>query len=148
MITRHRMQDKTALGELISITKDINRFHKVNIILIAHVIQAEYREVGGKTTVSRSIVTAAKKVAAKIPGYCDEVYHFDIEPGFEVGQGGNYRILTTHTGTDFARTTLPLPAEIKFGNDPLYSKYILPAIKNITSSPDDKPQQTTQFNVT
>lgn len=139
--------EAAALYELISLTKDINRFHKVNIILIAHVIQAEYPQVGGKTTVSRSIITAAKKVAAKIPSLCDEVYHFDIEKGFVEGSGGDYRILTTHTGTDFARTTLPLPETIKFGNNPLYDSYIKKAIDNITSSPDDKPQSVTSFAV-
>ena len=38
------------------------------------------------------IVTAGKKVAAKIPAYCGEVYHFNIKQGFEEGKGGAIHI--------------------------------------------------------
>jgi hypothetical protein len=31
---------------------------------------------------SRTIVTAGKRVAAKIPAYCSEVYHFGIKKEF------------------------------------------------------------------
>jgi len=139
--------EAAALSEMVALTKDIYKFHKVNIILIAHVIQVDYAKPDRTTVVSRSIVTAAKKIAAKIPAYCDEVYHFDIEKGFVEGGGGEYRILTTHTGDDFARTTLPLPAVIKYGNKALYDSYLKPAITNMTQSPDNKPQQTTNFTV-
>jgi hypothetical protein len=37
--------------------------------------------------------------------------------------------LTTHTGDDFARSSLDLPNEIVFGNEPLYDKWIRPAIE-------------------
>lgn len=121
--------ESAALQELIAITKDINQFHKVNIILIAHVVQAEYRNTTNNTThVSRTIVTAGKKVAPKIPAYCGEVYHFNIDKGFVEGQGGSYTLLTEHTGDDFARTGLGLPNKIEFGDKPLYDTWIRPAI--------------------
>lgn len=121
-----------ALQELISLTKDINIHFKVNVILIAHVVQVDYKNtVTGQTHVSRQIVTAAKKTAAKIPGYCTEVYHFNIEGSIDTSQGGKYALLTQHTGDDFARTALPLPEKIVFQNDPLYSKYIRPAIDKL-----------------
>lgn len=129
--------EMAALQEMIALTKDINTYHKCNVILIAHVAQVEYRNVvTNQTHVSRQIVTAAKKTAAKIPGYCTEVYHFNIENSIDVSQGGKYALLTQHTGDDFARTALPLPEKIVFQNDQLYSKYIRPAIdklKNKTS---------------
>lgn len=126
--------ESSALNELIALTKDINKFHKVNIILIAHVVKAEYRDTTKKTThISRQIVTAGKNVAAKIPAYCGEVYHMNIKQGFVQGQGGEYSLLTTHTGDDFARTALPLPNEIVFGDKPLYETWIAPAIKELTS---------------
>ena len=128
--------ESAALAELVALTKDINAFHHVNIILIAHVIQAEYKQEGGKTHMSRTIVTAGKRIAAKIPAYCDEVYHFNIMKGFEAdGSGGKYGLLTEHTGDDFARTALPLPGTIEFGNDPLYEKWILPAINKLKQTP-------------
>ena len=125
--------EAAALQELISLTKDIGKYHKVNIILIAHVIQAEYKSVAGVTHMSRTIVTASKKVAAKIPAYCEEVYHFNIKKSFDADKGGDYALLTTHTGDDFARTSLPLPNEIVFGDQPLYDKWILPAINKLNS---------------
>lgn len=127
--------ESSALQELIALTKDIKKFHKVNIILIAHVIQAEYRNGTNNTThISRTIVTAGKKVAAKIPAYCDEVYHFNLKKGFDANVGGTYEILTSHTGDDFARTTLPLERSIDFGKlpvKPLYNTWILPAINKL-----------------
>jgi len=128
--------ESSALNELIALAKDIHKFHKVNIILIAHVVQAEYKSVTGETHFSRTIVTAGKRVAPKIPAYCGEVYHFNIEKSFDASQGGQYALLTEHTGDDFARTGLPLDKKIIFGNEPLYSKWILPAINKLKQSPD------------
>jgi len=128
--------ESAALNELIALSKDIHQFHKVNVILIAHVVQAEYRSTTNNTThVSRQIVTAGKKVSAKIPAYCGEVYHFNIKKAFEQGAGGDYSLLTTHTGDDFARTALPLDKEIIFGDKPIYDTYIKPAIEKLKDSP-------------
>lgn len=124
--------ESAALQELIALTKDINAYHKVNIILVAHVVKAEYRDTTKKTThISRQIVTAGKNVAAKIPAYCGEVYHFNIKSGMQEGSGGDYTLLTEHTGDDFARSALGLDKEIVFNDKPLYETYIKPAIANM-----------------
>lgn len=123
--------ESSGLTELIAITKDINAYHHCLVILIAHVIQAEYKQLGGKTHMSRSIVTAGKRIAPKIPAYCTEVYHFNIDSGLVEGSGGDYTLLTSHTGDDFARTALPLEAKIKFNDQPLYEKWIEPAIQKM-----------------
>lgn len=121
--------ESAAIQELIALTKDIHSYHKVNIILIAHVVQAEYRNTTNNTThISRQIVTAGKKVSAKIPAYCGEVYHFNIDAGMVVGGQGKYTCLTEHTGDDFARSALGLPTKIEFGDKPLYDTWIKPAI--------------------
>jgi len=133
--------ESAAIQELIALSKDIHAYHKVNIILIAHVIQAEYRNTTNNTThISRQVVTAGKKVAAKIPAYCGEVYHFNIKKGFVEGAGGDYSLLTTHTGDDFARTALEMPTEIVFGDKPLYDTWIKPAIakSKVESVPTSK----------
>ena len=127
--------ESSAIQELIALTKDIHNYHKVNVILIAHVVKAEYRDTTKKTThISRQIVTAGKNVAAKIPAYCGEVYHFNIKQGFVEGSGGDYSLLTTHTGDDFARTALELDKEIVFGDKPIYETYIRPAITKLNST--------------
>jgi hypothetical protein len=124
--------ESAAIGELIAMCKDIKKFHKVNIILIAHVVQAEYRNTTTNTThVSRTIVTAGKKIAAKLPAICEEVYHFNIKKGIVESQGGKYTCLTTHTGDDFARTILPVASEIEMGDKPLYSEFLLPGINSL-----------------
>lgn len=120
--------ESSAFQSLIRITKDIHKYHKVNIILIAHVIQTDYKTAGGATHISRSIVTGAKKISAKIPAYCHEVYHFNMKGDFT---DKRYSVLTTHSGDDFARTILPLEKEIVFDDDPLYAKWIVPAIEKL-----------------
>jgi hypothetical protein len=73
-------------------------------------------------------VTGAEKIGAKIASYMTEVYHFNITPAFEADKEGAYGLFTVHTGNDYARTSLPLTREIQFNNDPLYEKWIAPAI--------------------
>lgn len=128
--------ESSALNELLSGVKDIIDYHKINVILIAHVMKAEYRDTTKKTThISRQIVTAGKNAAAKFPAYMNEVYHFNIEQGFVEGQGGDYTLLTEHTGDDFARSGLGLDRMIKFGDKPLYATWIRPAIDKVKQQP-------------
>ena len=97
--------------------------------MIAHVMKAEYRNtVTNETHISRTIVTAGKRVAVKIPAYCTEVYHFDVKKGFSENDPGVHRCITRHTGDDFARTSYNLPQSIEFGDKPLYEGWIKPAI--------------------
>lgn len=123
--------ESSALHELVALTKELKKARGINVILIAHIIQKEQKSPDGQTHMSRIIVTAGKSIAQKIPAYCSEVYHFNIKTGPIVGAGGQYALKTTHTGDDFARTSLPLNADIEFGNEPLYDKYVLPAIQKM-----------------
>lgn len=123
--------EDSALKELVALLKDIKNYHKVNVILIAHVIQKEIKSADGKTHMSRVIVTAGKGISQKIPAYCSEIYHFNIKTDFDISRGGQYALLTVHTGDDMARSSLPLPAEIVFGNESLYDKFIKPAIQKM-----------------
>lgn len=140
--------EDSALKELIALTKDIHLFHKVNVILIAHVIQKEVKSATGKTHMARMLVTAGKGIAQKIPGYCDEIYHFNIEGEMEASAQSNYTLLTTHTGDDYARTSLPLAPKIVFNNEPLYSKWIKPALDKMNNSLLDESAHNKATNVT
>lgn len=122
--------EAAGLTELIALTKDIHKYHKIDIILIAHVVRTDYKSPDGKMNISRVLVTAGKKPAAKIPAYCDETYHFGFEPSAIVGEAGDLIVETVNNGEDYARTTLTLPSTIKLKNDNLYEKYILPAINS------------------
>lgn len=135
--------ESSALNSLIALTKDIQNYNKklgktVNIILIAHVMDVSVRELNGKVRNSRTIVTAGKRVAAKLPAYCGEVYHFHVKKAFVDGAPGEYACLTEGTGDDFARTALGLDSEIVFNDKPLYQNWIAPAIERMKSDPDKK----------
>ena len=127
--------ESSALLELVSLLKDIKKYHNVNIILIAHLIQAEYKNVSNNSSnVVRTIVTAGKRVAPMIPAYCEEVYHFFLKKSFNADEGGDYAILTSSTSEDFARTQLPLDKEIIIADKPLYKTWIRPAIDQLNNS--------------
>lgn len=119
--------EASAFQELIAKLKDVHKFHKANIILLAHVIGE--RKDAGSTHFARIIVTGGKIISAKIPAVCGEVYHFNVANELDTSRPGHYEVVTTHTGDDFARTGLNLPQRIRFDNDSLYDKHINPAMK-------------------
>lgn len=123
-----------AFKEMIALLKDIHKFHKVHIILIAHVIGQRKDDEGNSSTHhSRIIVSGAAQISAKIASYVTEAYHFNIEKGFTAdADTGKYGLFTSHTGNDYARTSLPLPNKILFNDNPLYEKWIAPAIEKQT----------------
>lgn len=126
--------EASAFQEMIALLKDIHKFHGVNIILIAHILGARKDNDANKLTHhSRIIVTGAEKISAKIAAYMTEVYHFNIKPAFEADKEGQYALMTVHTGNDYARTSLPLPQEIVFNGEPLYDRFIQPAIVKLTA---------------
>lgn len=123
--------EASGLTELIALTKNIHKFHKIDVVLIAHVIRKEEKSLDGRINVSRQIVTAGKAPAAKIPAYCDETYHFSVRPNVDADAGPEYMILTAHAGEDFARTSLPLAPTILLGDRPLYDTHIVPAMQRL-----------------
>jgi hypothetical protein len=52
-----------------------------------------------------------------------------------VGGGGEYSLLTEHTGDDFARTAINLQTEIVFNDQPIYQNWIAPAIAKMKENP-------------
>jgi hypothetical protein len=124
--------ETSALQSLIRLTKDIHIFHKVNIILIAHVMIDEKSNEEKSAAQSRIIVSGARKMAFKIPGYCHEVYHFFMK---REAISQRYAVRTTHSITDFARTALPLEKEIVLDDSPLYANYVKPAIEKLKNLP-------------
>lgn len=136
--------ESSAFQEMIAMLKDIHKFHKVHVVMIAHVLAARKDNDANKLTHhSRIIVTGAEKISAKLAAYMTEVYHFNIIPAFEAEKEGDYSCVTVHTGNDYARTSLPLVREIKFNAEPLYEKWIEPAIIKLTNETPIQRIQTT-----
>jgi len=131
-IAVNEMEDYNAeaggLTALITDLKDIQKFHGIDVILIAHVVRKDMKDINGNVQVTRSIVTAGKAPAAKIPAYCDETYHFGVRTSGDASKGGDFLILTRSNGDDFARTTLELDAEIEHTEKNLYRDIVRPAI--------------------
>jgi hypothetical protein len=123
--------ENAAFDQLISRTKDICKFHRCNIILIAHVIgERAQKDRSNITHFARIIITGGKAISGKLPAYCQEVYHFNVEPSPVVTDPPSFGLFTVHTGDDFARTSLPLDSKIVFDDRPLYDTYLLPAINS------------------
>lgn len=118
-----------AINEMMALLKDINTFHKIPVILIAHVFESGQKP-GQATTANRRIVTAGKAPAAKIPAVCTEVIHFNLKPGVVEGTG-KFVMITENNGDDFARTSIGLPREMEFTDESLYEKWYLPAINRM-----------------
>jgi hypothetical protein len=90
---------------------NIPNCHKV---LIAHVIEINYKDLLGNTVSSQSLMTGGRKIAEKVPTLVNEVYHF-YQQGAARPQDSNTHFASTKTkGLDWAGTTYPLPAEIYF----------------------------------
>lgn len=138
--------EASAFQDLMAILKDINKFHKVNIILIAHVVGQRKDDDKNKLTHhSRVIITGGDKISGKIASYMTEVYHFDVKSGFAETDEGEYGCFTSHTGNDYARTSLPLERKITFNSEPLYEKWVAPAIKRLKEQkPIERIPTTTQ----
>ncbi len=115
--------------EMIAMLKDVANYHKIHIVLSAHVIgQRKDDPNNNLTSHSRILVTGSEKAAAKIPAYCTEAYHFNTKNKVDTTVEGDYACVTRHTGNDFARTSLDLPREIVFNDKPLFDTWIKPAI--------------------
>lgn len=119
--------ESSALSQCLIKYRVIRNVHKVNVVLVAHVIMTESPLLGGGTKTSRRILTGGNKIASEIPGYFDEVYHFEYKLEGLSNTGGRFVAHTSATGTDFAGTSMQnIPSEIDFTNALFYdelSKY-------------------------
>lgn len=116
--------ESAAIQEFIIEHALILKSMKINFIVTGHVIKVkeESDEGAGKTTIARYLMTGGKKAGQKIPGYYDEIYHANIEPAMSASQAPSYTIRTRHSGNDFAKTSLNLPAKIDFTNKVFYEE--------------------------
>jgi len=117
--------ESTALTELVLLMRQIKAKYK---ILVAHVVKTDRQDIENNTTVvTRQLLTAGKKVAAKLPGYFDEIFHF--EQRLKSGRP-SFIAHTMSTGEDFARTTLNIPQELNFTNANFFDM-IEPSLKGV-----------------
>lgn len=123
--------ESSAFNEMLSLLKEIASLHGVNIVLIAHVMEVQNRNQSGQTTAVRTIVTAGKRVAAKVPALCTEVWHFNKKPSMVMGEAPDYICVTETNGDDFARTSIGLPSNFTFKDEPIYKTHVVPALEKL-----------------
>jgi hypothetical protein len=80
-----------------------------NFILTAHYIVVENTNVmTGKTTTTKQLCTAGKKVAARVPIGFDEIYFFEKQSSMTPGEAPAFLVKTQGDDESFAGTVLPL----------------------------------------
>lgn len=123
--------ESVGLDTIINNLKVISIRNKTNVIVTAHVLQTESTDIKTKiTTVSRSLLTGGKKVAAALPVHFDEAYHFDVQTDLDPDKPPRFTVVTHHAGTDWAGTTLNLPMRIDITGKSLYDE-IMKWVNNV-----------------
>ena len=116
------MAETRLMSELMDDLKIINVEQKVNVIVIAHTIDVEIKNLKGEVTGhDQYLISYGKKSAKKIPVSFNEVYHFIQKEGFESGSGSKYICKTASSGLDWAGTALPgVPPEFEWTDKNFY----------------------------
>jgi hypothetical protein len=110
----------------LSLMLDIGRSLPCHFILTAHYLIITYEDqISKKTHIQKQLVTAGKKVAAKVPIYFDEMYYFDVESAMAINAAPKYTVRTSGGSGFSAKTALPLPVSFdvtinKPGKDPYF----------------------------
>lgn len=112
--------ETSALTQLMYKLKLLSKSQKCHVILIAHVLEVNSTDIVTKTnTVTRTLLTAGKKIAEKFPAVFNEVYHFETKSQ-SPGVSPNITVYTDNAGIDFAKTALPLPIQMEIKDLKLY----------------------------
>jgi hypothetical protein len=91
-----------------------NDLKHCNIFVMAHIIEKVQRGVGNKVvSVSRRIITKGNSIAAEIPIYFNEIWHFNVRATVN---GPQHTIVTHNVGEDFAKTSCGLPLTFDWTN--------------------------------
>lgn len=114
--------ETSAIQEFVVENAMIFKSMGINFILTAHVIKVSEPNDEGKTHFARYLMTGGKKAAQIIPGYYDEVYHTNVEPGMSLSDPPRYTIRTRHSGLDTAKTSIGLPLKIDFTDKSFYNE--------------------------
>lgn len=132
-----------------------SKYVKAHVILNAHVIETERKDISGKVVgYNRSLVTGGKKVAAKLPAYFEEFWFVEKDPDVSNWEDDKYRVFFHLAGQDAAGTALPLPEKVDFSNKRFYDDVLVPLLseKGITLNvqEDDeskKPEPKGEFEI-
>jgi len=98
---------------------------KKHVIMTAHVIQTETKDLKtNRSVITRTLLTAGKRIAKIIPCAFDETYHFQVEPAMNPSDPNQYVAYTSSTGDDWAKTAINLPSKLDFTNRSFYEVWM------------------------
>lgn len=123
-----------------NLIKTLKRLQKkgINIILEAHVMHYEFKDKVGTVHHERTLLTGGKKAAAKIPGYFNEIFQFEVDTEFNGDT--KYIAHTVATMDDFAKTSFPsLPKKIDWTGKDFYEEVFKYIPKEILDAPRVDP---------
>jgi hypothetical protein len=117
---------------------DALRGISANVILTAHVITVSETDLKTKRVrENRTLLTAGKKIAAKIPTAFDEIYSF-YSQGSVTGDKREYFCTTYNTGLDMGKTAHPMPDTVDLSQSMNLvdeNKFLWPQIKGFFAKP-------------
>lgn len=87
---------------------------KCHVVVIAHTVEVEYKDLLGNVTTSQTLLTGGRKIAAKIPSIFNEAYHFYQMTAAKPTEPNTFMCRTKATGIDWAGSVYQLPRELVF----------------------------------
>lgn len=124
-------------GALTQVLDALRGIH-ANVILTAHVITTSETDLKTKKVKeNRTLLTAGKKIAAKIPTAFDEIYSFYSQGSISGGKR-EYFCATYNTGLDMGKTAHPMPDTVDLSQDMNAidpEKFLWPQIKGYFAKP-------------
>ena len=115
--------ETNGLNMIAQLLKVIRIRHKVNVILVAHVVQTDVTTLDGTVKQHRRIVTGGNKIASEIPTYFDEQYHFKTDSGVLDTAPTEYICITKSDTLDYATTSIQgMPKSINWTNKLFYDE--------------------------
>lgn len=117
-----------------------NELKHCNIFVEAHVVEKVQRGIGDKIiSKSRRIITKGNSIAAEIPIYFNEIWHFNVRATVN---GPEHTIVTHNVGEDFAKTALILPLTFDWTNKNLANEvYKYLANPDLVKSVDEEEKK-------
>jgi hypothetical protein len=135
LLTKQDYNLETAyIKQILGYIKNIYMNHHINIILTAHIrpVEQTYDKDGevvkNAPTMTRMLMTAGRQIAPLIPAAFNEVFNFSVEAAVSSRDEAQFIVSSVHTGLDYARTTLKVPAKMNITKQPLY-KYVEEAME-------------------
>ena len=112
------IEDYGAEGQALTDLIDFGRIIPAHFILTAHMITLDCKNLQGETWIEYSVLTAGRKIAAKIPALFDEVWWFEKTRDMSGKESYTVHFRGKGEGGLLSKTALPLPQRLTWTDKP------------------------------